>query len=505
MNVYVWHDGSGVWEKRLRRAGLGGGASLPAEAGGVLVCWREDAGPGGAGGSPSGGFRRVLNDPARSADWRDERRLRRKLALHGVRYEPAGTRGGAGGGRLWLAGAGRDRWLVHVFDMAAIGLRPLCAGGGEEEGGLPPNRLARLARFAVRAVYGAGLDFGTAVIRLEGARQAVLERLDPAPAGDGDWPPWRDALLKLAAEAGRRARGDVQPVLGMDPEFVLLNESGKVVPASRFFAMRGEVGCDNATVPGRAGVHPLAELRPAPSGEPEALIRSLRRTMWTAAVRIGDPALTWRAGGMPVPGLPLGGHIHLSGVGLTAALVRALDNYMALPLLLLEDETAARRRRRYGKPGDVRRKSHGGFEYRTLPSLIVSPRLTKGAVALAKLIAENYEMLKERPLDEPELLAAFTAGDKKRLAPAARRLWSQVAALDGYAALARFLDPLGEWLHAGKAWNGDTDFRRAWRIPPFRGTGDPVRNGCAQPATPAANFCYNRGTERETNVREEPG
>lgn len=43
---------------------------------------------------------------------------------------------------------------------------------------------------------------------------------------------------------------------------------------------------------------------------------------------------------MPQPGFPLGGHLHFSGVALNGALLRALDNYLALPLALLEDKRA---------------------------------------------------------------------------------------------------------------------------------------------------------------------
>lgn len=474
MNVYVWHDGSRAWEARLAQDGMRGGGEKPGDGeAGILVCWRKDAKAAGFPRLSAGGIR--LNDPSRAPDLRDPDRLRRRLALYGVRYEPPEPpEPPPGNNRPWLLRAGRDRWAVGVFDMAVVDARPWPAGAEDPEkgdgtgttGGAGPP--ARLLRLAVRAVYGAGLDFATVVIRPEGAGRAVVERIDPAPEPDErSWPAWRDALAGLAAEAARRRQGRTEAVLGMDPEFVLLNESGKIVPASRFFHRRGEVGFDNATVPGRSGVHPLVELRPAPSGEPETLIRSLRRTMWMAAARIGDPGLKWVAGGMPVPGLPLGGHIHISGVRLTGALVRALDNSLALPLALLEDETAAARRRRYGKPGDVRVKSHGGFEYRTLPSLLVSPRITKGALALAKLIAEHYERLPERPLDDPDLLAAFASGNKEALKAAALRQWERVTRLPAYRDHARFLDPLGEWIAAGKAWQRETDFRKPWRIPPF--------------------------------------
>lgn len=460
MNVYIWHDDDDHWRETIARSGFLGGTGLPVGYEGVLVCWRK-AGGADAGTGASAGFRRCLNDPACAPA--DDGQLGRKLALYGLKYEPVKAGGRKAG--PWLLQPDKLRWAVRVFDMKVLDVRRL--PDGEETGGdVPP---ARLARLAVRAVYASGLDFATVIVRQDGVGKAVIEGLDgaPDPAGNA-WRLWQPALVAMAAEDERRRAGTDRVVLGMDPEFVLLNKEGKVVPASRYFPRSGEVGFDRATVPGRANVHPLAELRPAPSAEPERLIRSLRRTMWIAARRIDDPGLRWIAGGMPVKGLPLGGHIHFSGVGLNSALVRALDNYLALPLLLLEDESATVRRKRYGKPGDTRVKDHGGFEYRTLPSVLVSPRITKGAVALAKLIAENYEQLPERPLDDPRLLAAFVAGDKPRLARVARKLWQSVAKLPDYPAWARYLDPLLEWLEAGITWQRETDFRKAWRIPPFR-------------------------------------
>ena len=71
----------------------------------------------------------------------------------------------------------------------------------------------------------------------------------------------------------------------------------------------------------------------------------------------------------------------MSRIWLTSRLLRVLDNYLALPFILIEDQNTKLRRPRYGFLGDFRRKTHGGFEYRTLPSWIVSPRITKGVIA----------------------------------------------------------------------------------------------------------------------------
>lgn len=369
---------------------------------------------------------------------------------------------------LWLNQAAEQRCLVLVIEQQAIRLRLLHT---REDAAtlLPAAVLRRLKRLAVRAVYAAGLDVAEVTLQQAGGSQVyAVERVDPKPV-------WQDTDLALARQAKgeintairqyQEARSKIQ--LGMDPEFILMNSEGKIVPANRFLAKEGRAGYDNATVRGRMNVHPLVELRPAPSGDPGELIRNLRRAMWHAADRINDASLQWIAGGMPITGLPLGGHVHLSGVPLHNAIIRALDNYLALPLLMLEHASGRLRRKKYGKLGDVRAKSYGGFEYRTLPSMLVSPRITKGTVALAKLIALNYGQLRMRPLDQLDQLQAYYEGDKEKLKQTVDRIWLELTQLKDYGTYASYLDPLGEWIMLRKSWDETRDFRRVWRIPPY--------------------------------------
>jgi len=225
--------------------------------------------------------------------------------------------------------------------------------------------------------------------------------------------------------------------------------------------MDGVAGCD-AGPPGTRGVFPVAELRPAPRGEPRALLAQLMSAAATADRLIADRTLAWRAGGMPLRGWALGGHLHFSGVTLTAPLLRALDNYLALPMLLLEDTRAAARRPRYGVLGDFRYQPHGGFEYRTLPSFLVSPVVAKGAVYLAHLIVSRYEDLPLRPLDREDLHAAYYRGDKLPLRAAMAPLKAGLRDLRGYELAAPYIEPLFSYIDKGKTWDETRDIRRLW-------------------------------------------
>ncbi|WP_246188104.1 putative amidoligase domain-containing protein [Paenibacillus tengchongensis] len=248
----------------------------------------------------------------------------------------------------------------------------------------------------------------------------------------------------------------------MDPEFLLLREdTGRVVPAARFLPTDGVAGCD-AGPAGTRGAFPVAELRPAPRGTPRALLAQLMSAAATADRRIADRTLAWRAGGMPLPGWALGGHLHFSGVALTAPLLRALDNYLALPLLLLEDGRAAGRRPHYGTLGDFRRQPHGGFEYRTLPSFLVSPLIARGAVYLAHLIASRYEELPDRPLDRDDLHTAFYSGDRTLLRPEIPPLIARLRRLEGYAEAAGSIEPLFRLISEGRTWDETRNIRPLW-------------------------------------------
>jgi hypothetical protein len=240
------------------------------------------------------------------------------------------------------------------------------------------------------------------------------------------------------------------------------------VAASRFLAREGPVGCDAIVLSGHRVILPLAELRPQPSSDPRQLARNLHHTMQLAARAIPDESLAWLSGGMPLRGFPLGGHIHFSRCWLNGHLLRALDNYLALPLMQIEGETTRQRRPRYGGLGDFRPQPHGGFEYRTLPSWLVSPAVTGGVLALAALIAEHYWSLTRRPLMDSEVQAAYHRGDKVMVSGIVAELWQDLEKLPSYSGHANCLDPLKSMIFRMEPWNERADFRRAWKIAPFQ-------------------------------------
>ncbi|MDF2937793.1 MAG: hypothetical protein K0Q90_3166 [Paenibacillaceae bacterium] len=360
---------------------------------------------------------------------------------------------------------------------------PVSGGrGGWRE--LPPEEqeayhIRRAKRDAVRAVYALGLSTGLVRVGVNREGNTMLIGVEACPVLD-------DRLAELFAgainryaeklEAAERTEavwqaGAAWPTgvrLGADPEFVLRRPGGSFVPANRFLEKSGVVGCDAVVLSRDRVIHPLAELRPKPCGTPRELVRELYRTMRQAARQIPDASLAWLSGSMPGKGLSTGGHVHVSGVWLHDHLLRALDNYAALPLVLAEGEAAGQRRPKYGFLGDARRKRHGGFEYRTLPSWLSTPELALAVLTLVHMIALHYRELRQTPLDHLDIQRAYYNGDKKQLLPVVRKLWTDLERLPAYRQSKETMDAFRDRLFRMEEWNEQADFRIPWKIPPYQ-------------------------------------
>jgi len=314
-------------------------------------------------------------------------------------------------------------------------------------------------QLAVRSIYALGLTAGEVEIGVRTPTRAHVLRVRPQAqepqVAEAEW-----FALPQPSPSG-------QPVvLGADPEFMLLDEEGRLVLASRFFPRHGLIGCDAARyreepLPHH---HPIAEIRPDPAEDPAVLLHCLYEALRAAQERVPAPSLRWLAGGMPFRGYPIGGHIHISGAPLHFRLLRTLDAYLALPLVLIEDEGCIQRRPRYGFLGDFRIKEHGGFEYRTLPSWLISPVVAGGVLALAKLVAESYDRLDGEIAAIPHVQSAYYRGDKQKLRPLVNRLLAEIKTLPLYARYKPMLDGYFACLLRDSPWPADQDFLANWGL-----------------------------------------
>lgn len=402
----------------------------------------------------------------------------RTLALHGLKTMerlPGGSRKGSLGGDF------SREYLVPVFQMEALAVFEKKNEGAlltsqtrifharsrfhELEPSDQTFHAKRASLEAVKAVYALGLDYALVDIGIRPNGDTVIADVRPTfPMTLRYAELFADAIARYGDQLSREMSRQTPVLLGADPEFVLQNPEGRVVPASRFFEKDGPVGSDGVVLRSHKVVQALVELRPAPSTNPRELVRRLKQTMRQAAEMIGDDSLEWLAGGMPVKGLALGGHIHFSGLWPNVHLLRTLDNYLALPLSLVEGEGAKRRRPRYGKLGDFRKKAHGGFEYRTLPSWLVSPETAVGVLTLARIIGDHYAKFDYDPLSLPDIQQAYYEGDKLAIIPHVERLWKDIEATPSYKAYRSELDWLKKRMLTLNSWDETEDFRRRWGV-----------------------------------------
>jgi hypothetical protein len=347
----------------------------------------------------------------------------------------------------------RSPWLLHPL--------PVQQSANSVPIDTDDQEVKLVTHLAVRSVYAVGLVCGQVTVAAHSPTRARVMEIDPHIT-EGEMDLSRLAEIRAQAEQA----GTVDVMLGADPEFALRSPDGGMVLASDFLGKHGTVGCDSTRYREELGMNqwPLVELRPRPSRDPDELFSLIYQALQVARRKIANEAIDWLAGGMPFDGYPIGGHVHFSGIAPSFPLLRKLDAYLSLPLLLVEDEGCRKRRPRYGFLGDFREKSHGGFEYRTLPSWLVTPMVTRGVLHLAKLVSTHHTRLSAQPYLQLPLIRAYYTGDKERLKPVVRAMWQELSSLTAYHASRRQLDAFFTYVLSGETWPADRDIRKAWKL-----------------------------------------
>lgn len=329
---------------------------------------------------------------------------------------------------------------------------------------------------ACRALYALWLDVGSVLVAVSGTGSMAIR---------GVWsiakqqlPIDRELLSEAITAWLKRWKREAEAVdhnerneriqLGADPEFILVNEQQRVVSATEYLLESDSmyVGIDALWYRNKL-IHPIVELRPPPETDPNRLFASLYRLLKETATAITDKRLRWLAGGMPVRGIALGGHLHISGVQLTPRVLRILDAALAIPFAAAADQNGAGRLRKFGGLGDYRRQFHGGFEYRTLPSWLVSPALTKAAIACCYIAVLNNKELAIQLKSADWLDDAYAGEDREQLHAKALdmlQLLSKLASNTPEYKLEKAIAPLQHAIRQRKTWNEQDDIRKRWSL-----------------------------------------
>ncbi|MED0738514.1 putative amidoligase domain-containing protein [Aneurinibacillus thermoaerophilus] len=356
--------------------------------------------------------------------------------------------------------SGRSLWLNHRIREGEDKYR-------EIEVNQKIREIRRVTQYAVQSVYALGLDFAAVYFGVD--LRGRIYVLDVAPTFRMTHTLARKFIACVERFCQGYACDAVDITLGADVEFVLRNAEGKAVMASSYLPKEGVVGCDRILL--RSDLThkhlPLAEIRPEPGADARELFRNIYHAMMIGIRKIGSEQIEWVAGGMPLSGYPIGGHVHFGGLPPNSQLLRALDTYLALPVFMIESSRSLLRRPKYGCLGDMRFQFHGGFEYRTLPSWLTSPKVARGVLALSHVIALSYRKLRQLPLLDPEMYRAFYNGDREALAPLLPFLWNDLRLLESYARYESYLEPFAQLVLSRVEWEEFADIRPVWKLPPF--------------------------------------
>jgi hypothetical protein len=260
--------------------------------------------------------------------------------------------------------------------------------------------------------------------------------------------------------------------MGADIEF-MLNCDGEMLAASTFFPLGGHIGCDDRQIEQDSGEYALVEIRPKKAETPEELFKNIKKLISDASEMVPYENIQFKAGSMPFTGYQCGGHIHF-GLPASLSIIRALDHYLALPVALVENPKTAKLRRRtnHGGLGKFRVKPYG-FEYISLSSFIIDPKLSLSILCLAWLVACHHHELKIHYLFDPLVQRAYYQGNQVML----KRLWPDLKAeLMNTASFPKFANELSflfDAIENGYCYSEDSDIRSNWGLSVKKARYDP--------------------------------
>lgn len=256
-------------------------------------------------------------------------------------------------------------------------------------------------------------------------------------------------------------------LIGADPEFIFVNEQDEIVPAVEVLHddPLGRYGIDTV-ISNKQLTYPVVELRPNPQETPQALFDEIETILREVNENGVDQEYRWLAGGMPKGILALGGHIHFSGVALSSELLKMLDCFVGIPYALTYKVSTLEERRlkRFGALGDFRRQEHGGFEYRTLSSWLVSPIATKAALALSYLVVSEHEAIRKMWTYERQFIDDYHSGNYEVVRYYSLTLLDLLETLPSYEKVATWIIPLKNMLYSKYYWDEVTDIKQFWQL-----------------------------------------
>ena len=251
--------------------------------------------------------------------------------------------------------------------------------------------------------------------------------------------------------------------IGADIEF-MLNSDGELIPASRFFPVEGQVGCDERQIEQDSGDYALAEIRPNQAQSPQELYKNINTLLEEASKKVPYQNIEFRGGSMPLSGYQCGGHLHF-GTPLSLPLLQALDQYLTIPMALIEDSRTAKRRRKtkHGGLGKFRIKTYG-FEYISLSSWMIDPEITLGVLCLAYLVVTHHHELTGNFLFDPQVQRAYYHGNNIYLKHYWPDIKKQIMNTSSYPLYQKELSHFFTRIDNANCLNDASNLRKTWAL-----------------------------------------
>ncbi|MEM4345152.1 MAG: hypothetical protein QXS40_05475, partial [Candidatus Nitrosocaldus sp.] len=182
--------------------------------------------------------------------------------------------------------------------------------------------------------------------------------------------------------------------IGADVEFQLIDEKRGLVRMPRYDT-KSRIGTDAAGTS-------TGEIRPVWSYDPEDVVKDIKDlliSLYEIAQESGAYAVIAGEG----EHVPTGGHVHVSGLGAVPDedLLRVLDDLVYVPLASVCE--GARKGSDYDRPSGYRYQPWG-WEYRSLPSWLAHPILTKGVLRIIHTICLMFKHLGVLPSGKEDII-----------------------------------------------------------------------------------------------------
>lgn len=324
-----------------------------------------------------------------------------------------------------------------------------------------------ISNLAKKAVYSIGLDFG--VVNIGKNSEGIYYVLDVDATCKWTSEKCKEAYInqfkKLLFKYDNLINNKNEITIGADIECIIKDKkTGALIFASDFFSQEGSVGMDARSIEGDKEYFPVMEIRPQYSINPAEVIDSIKSILDKASEHINYKNIGIYSGNMPVYNYWVGGHIHF-GVKPNVKFIRALDNYLALPLMMIEKAYSSRKRKfKYGALGNYRLKFHKGFEYCTLSSWLVDPEIATAVLHLAKVIAKEHLNLNEEFLCNYSDIRAFYLVEKFYFKDKMDKILYNISNTETFKKYSSVIDPLFKKILLCEEWEEDKDIKESWNL-----------------------------------------